>query len=128
MSEKKQCQCYTAVQIGTCDEDCDRMTAKKQTAVMWLIEQQANMPNLLHGHPTLEEYQRVKEDIINKALQMEREQIEEAYGRSVVNEQFCISITRQMKHLKHFEKWFNKKFGWFFTNGHKYSQNPDMYN
>lgn len=32
MSDKIQCQCYTAVQIGTCDEDCDRMTAKKQTS------------------------------------------------------------------------------------------------
>lgn len=32
-----------------------------------------------------------------------------------------------MKYLKRFEKWFNKKFAWFFTNGHKYSQNPDMY-
>lgn len=56
------------------------MTAKKQTAVMWLLEQQANMPNLLHGHPTLEEYQRLKENINNQALQIEREQIEKAYG------------------------------------------------
>ena len=56
------------------------MSEKKQTAVRWLIEHQSNMPNLLHGNITLEEYQRVKDDIINKALQMEREQIEEAYG------------------------------------------------
>ena len=55
------------------------MSEKKQTAVRWLIEHQSNMPNLLHGNITLEEYQRVKDDIINKALQMEREQIEEAY-------------------------------------------------
>ena len=55
------------------------MSEKKQTAVMWLLEQQANMPNLLHGHPTLEEYQRLKENINNQALQIEREQIEEAY-------------------------------------------------
>jgi len=27
-----------------------------------------------------------------------------------------------------FYKWFNKKFGWFFTNGQKYHDNPDMYN
>ena len=33
-----------------------------------------------------------------------------------------------MKYLKRFEKWFNKKFGWFFTNGYKYSQNPDIFN
>jgi hypothetical protein len=32
-----------------------------------------------------------------------------------------------MKHLKRFEKWFNKRWGWFFTNGRKYSQNPNMY-
>lgn len=61
------------------------MTEKKQTAVMWLIEQQANMPNLLHGHPTLEEYQRVKEDIINKALQMEEYQIERAFDDGYCN-------------------------------------------
>jgi len=24
-----------------------------------------------------------------------------------------------MKRLKQFENWFNKKFGWFFTNGNK---------
>ena len=29
--------------------------------------------------------------------------------------------------MKRFEKWFNKKFGWFFTNGRKYFQNPNMY-
>ena len=23
--------------------------------------------------------------------------------------------------------WFNKKFGWFFTNGRKYQENPNMY-
>ena len=24
-------------------------------------------------------------------------------------------------------KWFNKKFGWFFTNGRKFQENPNMY-
>ena len=57
------------------------MSEKKQTAVMWLLEQQANMPNLLHGHPTLEEYQRLKENINNQALQMEREHTEESLKR-----------------------------------------------
>lgn len=56
------------------------MSEKKQTAVMWLLEQQANMYNLLQDNISLQNYQRVKEDIINKALQMERDQIEEAYA------------------------------------------------
>lgn len=41
MSERKQCQCYTAVQIGTCDEDCDRVSEKKQTAVNESAKQKA---------------------------------------------------------------------------------------
>ena len=77
------------------------MTAKKQTAMMWLLEQQANMPNLLHGHPTLEEYQRVKEDIINKALKMEREQIEEAYGDGYCDRHSDeLTINNEIKKLK----------------------------
>lgn len=71
MSEKKQCQCYTAVQIGTCDEYCDRVSEKKQTAVMWLKER---LPSLFiddSGH---------YEELFQQALQMEREQIEEAHG------------------------------------------------
>ena len=32
-----------------------------------------------------------------------------------------------MKHIKRFEKWFNKRYAWFFTNGHKYQDNPNMY-
>lgn len=30
--------------------------------------------------------------------------------------------------MKKIIRWFNKKFGWFFTNGRKYSKNPNMYN
>ena len=32
-----------------------------------------------------------------------------------------------MKHIKRFEKWFNRKFGWFFTNGRKFEENPNMF-
>lgn len=61
------------------------MSEKKQTAVMWLIEQQATMQNLLNGNLTLENYQRVKDEIINKALQMEREQKEYDYSCGVIH-------------------------------------------
>ncbi len=30
--------------------------------------------------------------------------------------------------MKKIIKWFNRKFGWFFTNGRKYKKNPNMYN
>jgi hypothetical protein len=30
--------------------------------------------------------------------------------------------------MKKIIRWFNKKFGWFFTNGKKYKDNPNMYN
>ena len=30
--------------------------------------------------------------------------------------------------MKKIVRWFNKKFGWFFTNGRKYKKNPNMYN
>lgn len=29
--------------------------------------------------------------------------------------------------MKKLIRWFNKKFGWFFTNGRKYNDNPNMY-
>lgn len=29
--------------------------------------------------------------------------------------------------LNKFNKWFNKTFGWFFTNGRKFHENPSMY-
>ena len=29
--------------------------------------------------------------------------------------------------MKKLVRWFNKKFGWFFTNGRKYKNNPNMY-
>ena len=32
-----------------------------------------------------------------------------------------------MKHIKRFEKWFNRKFAWFFTNGRKFEENPNMF-
>lgn len=44
------------------------MTAKKQTAVMWLVEQ---MPRSARSYYSKQ---------IQQALQMEREQIEEAHG------------------------------------------------
>lgn len=30
--------------------------------------------------------------------------------------------------MKKIIRWFNRKLGWFFTNGKKYNDNPDMYN
>ena len=30
--------------------------------------------------------------------------------------------------MKKIIRWFNKTFGWFFTNGRKYHKNPNMYN
>ena len=32
-----------------------------------------------------------------------------------------------MKHIKRFENWFNRKFGWFFTNGRKFAMDPSRY-
>lgn len=29
--------------------------------------------------------------------------------------------------MKKLTIWFNKTFGWFFTNGRKYNDNPNMY-
>ncbi len=29
--------------------------------------------------------------------------------------------------MKKIIRWFNRKLGWFFTNGRKYHKNPDMY-
>lgn len=30
--------------------------------------------------------------------------------------------------MKKIIRWFNRKLGWFFTNGRKYHKNPNMYN
>lgn len=49
------------------------MTAKKQTAVEWLALQ-------LYEQMQMKGDGNIFDDILNKALQMEREQIEKAYG------------------------------------------------
>ena len=65
------------------------MTAKKQTAVMWLI---SKFPSYV-----VKEYQ----DEFDKALQMEREQIEEAYGDGYCDRHSDeLTINNEIKKLK----------------------------
>jgi hypothetical protein len=56
----------------------------------------------------------------NKEIEERKAEIRARELNRISTEEVRIRLLKSLKQESKFEKWFNRKFGWFFTNGMKY--------